>query len=312
MESIAHTWLWVAFSVVVAVALALDLGVFNRKAHEIKLREAALSTMGWVLLALAFNLMLGLLYGSKPALEFFTGYIIEYSLSVDNLFVFLVIFSYFQVDGKNRHRVLFWGILGAVVMRAVFVLVGAALLHRFHWLVYLFGAFLVFTGVKLVFSRTDENIDPERNIILRITKRLLPMAREYHGEHFLVHIDGRSLATPLLMVLVFLETSDIVFALDSIPAILAITTDPFIVLSSNILAVCGLRSLFFLLAGLISGFRFLHYGLAGVLSFVGVKMLVSEFFKVPIMASLLAIALMLGLSIAASLMWPPPKTTSGE
>ncbi|MDI9612055.1 MAG: TerC family protein [Acidobacteriota bacterium] len=297
--------LWVGFIIFVLAMLALDLGVFHRKAHEVSVREAFVWSVVWITLALVFNVGIYHWFGRERALEFFTGYLIEKALSVDNLFVFLVLFTYFAVPGALRHRVLFWGILGALVMRALFIAAGTALIAAFHWILYVFGAFLIFTGLKLLAAR-DEGIEPERNPVLRLIRRFLPSVPEYHGTHFVVKRAGRWYATPLLAVLIIIEATDIVFALDSIPAVFAITRDPFIVFTSNIFAVLGLRALFFLLAGMLGRFRYLKVGLGLVLAFVGTKMLLIDLVRVPIALSLGVIALLLSLSVAASLLRPGP------
>lgn len=299
--------LWAGFIIFILAMLALDLGVFHRRAHEVSTREALAWSLVWIALALLFNAGIYHWFGRERALEFFTGYLIEKALSVDNLFVFLVLFNYFAVPAALRHRVLFWGILGALVMRALFIVAGTALIAAFHWVLYLFGAFLVFTGLKLLAAR-DEGIEPERNPVLRLIRRVLPSVPEYHGARFVVRRAGRWFATPLLAVLVMIEATDIVFALDSIPAVFAITRDPFIVFTSNIFAVLGLRALFFLLAGMLGRFRYLKVGLGLVLAFVGVKMLLVDLVRVPIALSLGVIACLLGLSVAASMLLPERKS----
>ena len=306
VDSIGSPALWVGFTVFVLAMLALDLGVFHRKAHGVRFREALAWSTVWVGLALAFNLLVYHWFGAQRGLEFLTGYLIEKVLSVDNIFVFVVIFSFFAVPAAYQHRVLFWGILGALVMRAVFILAGAALLQRFHWIVYAFGGFLVITGVKLLLHRGDE-IHPERNPVYRLFRRLVPAVSDYRGARFTVVENGKRYATPLLAVLVVVEATDVVFAVDSIPAIFAVTTDPFIVYTSNIFAILGLRALYFLLAGVMDKFHYLKVGLALVLCFVGVKMLLVDFYKIPIAASLAAVATLLAGSVAASLLWPRPE-----
>ena len=306
LESIGTPWLWAGFTVFVLAMLVLDLGVFSRKAHVVSVREALIWTGVWISLSLVFNLGVYFWFGSDRALEFLTGYVIEKALSVDNIFVFIVVFSVFAVPAKLQHRVLLWGILGALVMRALFIVLGAALLHKFHWISYLFGAFLVFTGIKLLVQRAGE-VHPERNPLFRLFRRFVPSVSDYHGGHFTVREAGKRYATPLLLVLVAIEATDIVFAVDSIPAIFAVTTDPFIVYTSNIFAILGLRALYFALAGMMGKFHYLKVGLSLVLAFVGVKMLIAGFYKIPIWASLGAIAVLLGGSIVASLLRPPPK-----
>jgi len=298
--------LWIGFTAFVLVMLALDLGVFHRKAHEVRAKEALLWTLLWIGLALVFNAGLYHWFGAERALEFFTGYLIEKALSVDNLFVFLVLFSYFSVPAALQHRVLFWGILGALVMRAGFIFAGAALLQKFHWVIFVFGGFLVFTGIKLLVYR-DGEMQPEKNPVLRVLRRVVPTVPEYRGTRFFVIESGRWFATPLLIVLFAVEATDIVFAVDSIPAIFAITTDPFIVFTSNIFAILGLRALYFLLAGMLGKFRYLKVGLGLVLSFVGLKMLLAEFYEIPIAVSLTVVIVLLTGSIVASLIRGSPK-----
>jgi tellurite resistance protein TerC len=301
--SIGTPALWAGFTIFILAMLALDLGVFHRKAHSIRMREALIWSIVWISLALVFNAGVYFWFGPERALEFLTGYLIEKALSVDNLFVFLVLFSYFAVPTSLQHRVLFWGIVGALIMRAGFIAGGAALLQSFHWVIYIFGAFLVFTGIKLVAARESE-IHPERNLVIRLFLKLMPCVPEYRGARFTVKEAGKRYATPLLLVLVAIEATDIVFAVDSIPAIFAITADPFIVFTSNIFAILGLRALYFLLAGMLNKFRYLKIGLGLVLAFVGTKMLIAGWIHIPISLSLGAVAGLLGISIAASLVFP--------
>jgi tellurite resistance protein TerC len=298
-----HLWLWVGFNVFVLGMLALDLGVFHRKAHEVSIREAATWSGVWIALALAFNFAIYRFMGADAGLEFLTGYLIEKALSVDNIFVFVLVFSYFRVPARYQHRVLFWGILGALVMRGLMIAAGAALIARFHWVIYLFGAFLVFTGIRMA-TQSEHAIEPESNPVVRLVRRLMPVTNQYHGQHFFVKEAGRWVATPLFVVLAFVETTDLIFAVDSIPAIFAVTTDPFLVYTSNVFAILGLRALYFLLAGVIHRFHFLKLGLAAVLVFVGAKMLLADVYKVPIGLSLGVIALILATAIAASLLFP--------
>ena len=307
--SIGTPLLWIGFTVFVLAMLALDLGVFHRKAHEVRVREALIWTAVWISLALVFNLGVYFWFGSERALEFLTGYVIEKALSVDNIFVFIVIFSVFAVPAQLQHRVLFWGIIGALVLRAIFILLGAALLSRFHWIGYLFGAFLVFTGIKLLVQRSGE-VHPERNPLFRLFRRFVPSVADYRGGKFTVVEAGKRYATPLLLVLVAIEATDIVFAVDSIPAIFAVTTDPFIVFTSNIFAILGLRALYFALAGMMGKFHYLKVGLSLVLVFVGVKMLLAGIYKIPIVVSLGVIVAVLGGSIIASLLRAPPAKPS--
>lgn len=300
MESIGSPAMWAGFLVFVLAMLALDLGVFNRKAHVIRFKEAAIWSGVWIGLALLFNAWVAHAFGPQKGLEFLTGYLIEKSLSVDNIFVFAVIFTYFAVPAALQHRVLFWGILGALVMRAIFIFVGGALLTRFHWMMFLFGGLLVITGLKLLLQR-NEKLDPARNPIVRIFKKLMPTTDHYEGQNFVVKKDARWFATPLLVALVAVEATDLVFAVDSIPAIFAVTNDPFIVFTSNIFAILGLRSLFFMLAGLLDRFAYLKVGLAFVLMFVGAKMLIMEWYKMPILVSLGVIVGILTTSVVYSL-----------
>ncbi len=291
---------WVAFGVLVAGALALDLFVFHRRSHVIQIREALLGSAGWIGLALLFNLGVLHFRGPTPALEFLTGYLIELSLSVDNLFVFLLLFRYFAVPAEHQHRVLFWGIVGAVVMRLAFILAGVALLERFHWIIYVFGAVLIVSGVKMA-SHQQPEIHPERNPILRLVRRFLPLTNDYEGSALIVRRGARWLATPLLLVLLMVEMTDLVFAVDSIPAVLAITRDPFIVFSSNIFAILGLRAMFFSLAGVMGLFHYLHVGLAAILVFVGLKMVLSDLIHLPTPVALGVVGGILILCVAASL-----------
>ena len=291
---------WVGFNLFVLSMLALDLGVFNRKEHDVSLKEAAAWTSVWVTLALIFNVFLFFQIGKARALEFTTGYLIELSLSVDNIFVFLVILKYFAVPTKSRHRVLFWGVLGALIMRATMIFAGVLLLQRFHWLIYVFGAFLIYTGLKM-FKHGEEEIHPERNPLLGFVSKFMRMTREYHGSKFFISRGGLRYATPMLTVLIMIETTDVVFALDSIPAIFAITRDPLIVYTSNIFAILGLRSMFFLLQGVMERFVYLHMGLAIVLIFVGLKMVLADVFHISIGVSLGVVAIVLLSSILLSL-----------
>ncbi len=303
----ASFWPWLIFALCVLGMLGLDLGLFHRKPREVSKREALTWCLVWITLALLFNLGIYFWRGSEKATEFFTGYLIEYSLSVDNIFVFLLIFTYFEVPAAYRRRVLFWGILGAIVMRGLFIALGVALLATFHWVLYVLGGFLVFTGVKFVFQR-ETRVDPEANPVLRVFRRYFPITASYQAQHFFIRQAGRWprrwrgwLATPLFVVLLIVESTDVAFAIDSIPAIFAITLDPFIVYTSNVFAILGLRSLYFLLAGIMGMFRYLKPGLGVVLAFVGVKMLLTDVYKVPIGASLAVIAVILGVSVGASL-----------
>ena len=293
--------LWIGFAFIVLVMLALDLGVFNRKAHIISFREALLTSLAWIGISLAFNAAVFYWQGSQSGLEFLTGYLIEKALSVDNLFVFLVIFSYFHVAPELQHKVLFWGIFGALLMRGLLIAVGTVLIDTFEWIIYVFGAFLIYTAIKLA-RQDDEGVHPEKNPIVNLFRRIVPVSADYHGEKFTLRIGGRLIATPLLIVLLIVETTDLIFALDSIPAIFAVTTNPFIVFTSNVFAILGLRALYFLLAGMLATFRYLKIGLSFVLGFVGSKMVITAFeIEIPILISLLVIAGILGVSIGASL-----------
>jgi tellurite resistance protein TerC len=304
METIGTFWIWIGFTVFVLAMLALDLGVFHRKAHVVSIRESLTWTGVWVVLALLFNAGIWHFAGSQKALEFFTGYLIEKSLSVDNIFVFALLFSYFAVPAQYQHRVLFWGILGALVMRAVMIGAGVALITRFTWIIYLFGAFLILTGIKMIVKR-EEEIHPERNPVVRWFKRLMPVTNDYREDHFFVRENGLRMATPLFVVLLLVEFTDLIFAVDSIPAIFAVTTDPFIVYTSNVFAILGLRSLYFALAGVLDKFHYLKIGLGVVLSFVGVKMLLSHSpWKLDTLVSLGVIVFTLAASVVMSLLRP--------
>ena len=293
------TGLWVGFNVFVLIMLALDLGVFHRKNHEVSLKEALTWTAVWISLALVFNGFIFYRFGEELAVQFLTGYLIEKSLSVDNIFVIILIFSYFQVPLIYQHKVLFLGILGALVMRAIFIFAGIELIHRFHWLIYIFGGFLIITGIRMLFSQ-ETKIDPDKNFFVRLIKMIIPITSDYHQSKFVVRQEGRLWATPLLLALIVVEGTDLIFAVDSIPAILAISDDPFIVYTSNVFAILGLRSLYFAVAGIEKFFKYLKYGLAVILVFVGTKMAVADFFKIPVEVSLGVIAFILGVSMVAS------------
>ncbi len=294
-------WAWVGFVALILVLLALDLLVFHREAHEVSFREATKFSIFWISLGLAFGGVVFVWLGPKAGGEYFAGYLIEKSLSIDNIFVFALIFTYFSVPARYQHRVLFWGIIGALGFRAVFIAGGAVLLDRFHWTIYVFGAFLVFTGIRMAIGKNEE-LHPENNPVLAVFKRFVPMTPDYRGQRLLVRENLKLMATPLMAVLVLIETTDVLFAVDSIPAIFAITREPFIVFTSNAFAILGLRALYFMLAGMLDRFVYLKVGLAAVLVFVGVKMLISELYKAPIWLSLVIITLMIGSSIGASLL----------
>jgi tellurite resistance protein TerC len=297
-------WLWVGFNVFVLAMLALDLGVFHRQAHVVSLRESLTWTLVWVGLALVFNAGVWHYSGSADALEFFTGYLIEKSLSVDNVFVFALLFAYFAVPPLFQHKVLLWGVLGALVMRAIMIVAGAALIARFAWIIYVFGGFLILTGVKMIVKR-EEEIHPERNPVVRWFKRLMPVTPDYRGDQFFVRENGIRMATPLFVVLLLVEISDVIFAVDSIPAIFAVTKDPFIVYTSNVFAILGLRSLYFALAGVMNRFHYLKTGLGVVLTFVGVKMILAHTaWKIDTLVALGVIVAILTTSVVWSLVKP--------
>ena len=291
---------WIVFNIFVLALLALDLGVFHHKAHAVSVKEAAGWSVAWIALGLAFGGGIWWFEGKEPALQYLAGYLIEKSLSVDNIFVIALIFSYFAVPALYQHRVLFWGILGALVMRGALIGAGSFLLERFHFLVWVFGAFLVVTGIKMALHDNAE-LHPEKNPLVRLARRLLPVTNDYDGQKFFTRRDGRLFATPLFLVLLVVESMDLVFAVDSVPAIFAVTSDPFLVYTSNVFAILGLRSLYFLLAGVMDRFVYLKLGLSAILVFVGLKMALAEFFKVPVAISLGVIGLVLAVSVAASL-----------
>lgn len=308
-----HTWIfWILFNLFVLAMLLLDLGVFHRKAHEVRFKEAVGWTVIWIVLAGLFALLIfgfGHYMVSKPrsnsqlALEFITGYVMEESLSVDNLFIFLLIFRYFRVPRTSQHKVLFWGIIGALITRGIFIVAGVSLINRVHWVIYLFGAWVLYSGFALLFQK-ERQIEPEKNPLLKLTRKFIPITHEYEGSKFFVRRDAKRWATPLLLVLMVVETTDVVFAADSIPAILSITRDSFVVYTSNVFAVLGLRSLYFALAGMMDMFHFLHYGVSAILIFTGAKMLLGGVYEMPIG---LALGVILGIiltSIVASLLWP--------
>jgi tellurite resistance protein TerC len=308
LHSMSQTWLWIAFNAFVLGMLAIDLGVLNRKAHAISIKEASAWTVLWISLSLVFNYGIYHYMGRQAGLEFLTGYLIEKALSVDNIFVFVLLFSYFRVPAKYQHRVLFWGVLGALLMRGAMIAAGAVLIERFHWIIYVFGAFLVFTGIRMA-TQKEMDIEPESNPVLRLVRRFVPVSPAYDGQKFFTRqlVGGRTrrVATPLFIVVVLVETTDLIFAVDSIPAVFAITTDPFLVYTSNVFAILGLRALYFLLAGVIEKFHYLKLGLSAVLVFVGVKMLVTYFdVHIPIGISLAVVGGVLALSVAASLVFP--------
>jgi tellurite resistance protein TerC len=297
--------LWALFAAIVLMALAVDLGIFHRHAHVVRIREAAIWTVVWASLALGFNAFIYYRFGATKAAEFLQGYLLEYALSIDNVFVFLIVFRYFKVPQDQLHRVLFWGIIGAVASRGLFIGAGAIIIQRFHWVMYILGLFLVYTGFKIIFQKEGE-VDPGHNPALRIFRRLLPTVSNYHGQKFLLRKDGRTYATPLLVVLVVVEMTDIMFAVDSIPAIFGVTTDVFIVFTSNIFAILGLRSLFFLIEGLVAKLRFLKVGVAVILAFIGVKILIKSYYDMHVAMSLGILAGVLVISTIVSLIFPAP------
>ena len=295
---------WIIFNAAIILLVFFDLAVLNRGGRVIPFKQALLSSALWIALALGFAVFIRYWLSPMKSLEFITGYLVEEALSVDNLFVFLLLFGYFKVPPEQERTVLFWGIIGALIMRGIFILAGVALVRRFHWIIYLFGAFLIYTGFKLMWEGEDEQIDPSRNPILRLARKLFPVSDRYEGNKFFLRQGGKWLATPLFIVLLVVETTDILFATDSIPAILAITRDPFIVYTSNVFAILGLRSLFFALAGLMRLFHYLNYGLAVVLVFIGVKMVASIKYDLPTWITLLVIAAVLSVSVMASVLFP--------
>jgi tellurite resistance protein TerC len=295
--------LWIIFNIFIVTMLIVDLMVFNRNEHEISIKESLIWTGVWIFLACVFGVGIYFYMGPASALDYFTGYFIEKSLSMDNIFVFILVFSYFGVPAKYQHKVLFWGIFGALVLRFLFIFLGVALIERFEWIVYIFGAFLVYTGIKMAFE-TEKEVHPERNPLLKLIRKFIPVTNKFDGPHFLTRINGKLMATPLFVVLIVIETTDVVFAIDSIPAILAITTDEFLVYSSNAFAILGLRALYFALNGMMKIFHYLHYGLAAILSFVGIKMLIAEFYHVSTLWALGFVGFALVASIAASIFFP--------
>jgi tellurite resistance protein TerC len=306
-----HTWFWIAFNAVILLLLFLDLTVVSRKHRQVPFKQALLMSAFWIGLALAFAVFVHQWFGATKSLEFITGYLLEEALSVDNLFVFILLFAYFKVPPEEEKAVLFWGIIGALIMRGIFIVAGVALVQRFHWILYVFGVFLIWTGFQLM-RGGDEEKDPSRNIVLKFCRRFLPLTDSYEGKSFFVRREGRILATPLFVVLLVVETTDILFATDSIPAILAITRDPFIVYTSNVFAILGLRSMYFALAGMMKLFHYLNYGLSVVLMFIGAKMLLPEKYHVPTWAALVVVAGVLALSVLASVLFPKREEPNSE
>ena len=298
--------LWIGFIVFLLAMLAVDLGVFHRHSHVVAVKEAIKWSLVWISIGLAFNAGIYYWFGQAKAIEFLTGYLIEKSLSVDNIFVFVLVFSYFKVPAAHQYKVLFWGVVGALAMRGIFIALGVSLIQQFHWLVYIFGGFLIVTGIRL-WTEKEKEIHPEKNPVLRLTRRLIPITDKYEDDHFFVRRAGRLVATPLFVVLLVVETTDLIFAVDSIPAVMAVTLDPFIIFTSNVFAILGLRALYFALAGIIGLFHYLHYGLALILAFVGTKMVLSDVVKIPVTLALGIIAGILALSIVASIRHPKGK-----
>jgi len=303
--------LWAGFNLFVLGMLALDLGVFHRTSHVVRVREALTWTAVWITLAMAFNLFVYRYLGKDKALEFFTAYVIEKSLSIDNIFVMIMIFAYFRVPAAYQHKVLFWGILGALVMRVIFIFAGIELIHRFHWLIYLFGVFLIFTGIRMATSNQHE-LEPEKNPLIKLARKIFPVTKSFVQDNFFIKRAGKTQATPLFLVVILIEGTDLIFAVDSIPAILAISDDPFIVYTSNVFAILGLRSLYFALAAIEEYFKYLKYGLAAILTFVGAKMCLTDIYKIPVEISLIVILFLLAISMLASVIFRKPEKEGAQ
>jgi tellurite resistance protein TerC len=303
---IENAWLWIGFNLFVLFMLILDLGVFHRKTHEVKIKEALAWTSIWLLLAMTFNAAILYFFGKEKALEFLSGYIIEKSLSIDNIFVFSIIFSYFAVPLQFQHKVLFWGIFGALLMRVIFIFAGLELILRFHWIFYLFGIFLIYTGIKMLLH-SDKELQPDKNMFLKFFQRYFPVSDQFQEDRFFIKQDGKRIVTRLFLVLLLIEVADLIFAVDSIPAVLAISNDPFIVYTSNVFAILGLRSLYFAVAGMNAYFRYLKFGLSAILLFVGIKMCLVDVYKIPVVASLVIILFILAVSIVVSKLVPENK-----
>jgi tellurite resistance protein TerC len=308
---IENSWLWIGFNLFVLFMLSLDLGVFHRKKHVVKLKEAFIWTGVWICLAMIFNAAIWYFYGEKKAIEFLSAYLLEKSLSIDNIFIFSLIFTYFSVPPKFQHKVLFWGIFGALLMRIIFIFAGLQLIHRFHWVFYLFGAFLIYTGIKMLIQ-VEKELQPDKNFFLKLIKRFFLVSDQFHEDQFFVKLNGKTMITRLFLVLLLIEVTDLIFAVDSIPAVLAISNDYFIVYTSNVFAILGLRSLYFALAGMNEYFRYLKFGLSAILIFVGVKMCLVDIFKIPVEVSLLSIVSILVLSILLSKFLPQKKQLPGK
>ena len=299
---------WVGFNILIFILIAIDLGLLHKKSHVISVREALIWSLGWILISLTFNIGVYFWFGYDSALQFLTGYLIEKSLSVDNIFVFAILFSYFKVPPEHQHKVLMWGILGALVMRGALIAIGTALITNFHWVIFILGAFLVYTGIKMAVQK-EISVHPEKNPVVNLAKKFIPISNDYDGDKFVTTVNGKKTFTPLLVVLIVVEVTDLMFAVDSIPAIFAITTDAFIVYTSNVFAILGLRALYFALSGVLDMFHYLKYGLGMVLSFVGIKMLISEFYIIPIPVALGAVAAILAIAIVASIVIPAKTVT---
>lgn len=293
-------FIWIGFNILVLLMLAIDLGFFHRKDHKISIKEGLIWSVIWLIVALIFNVAVYFWEGPKAGLQFFTGYLIERSLSFDNIFVFILIFAFFKVPDKYQYKILFWGIIGALVFRGIFILLGAFLIAKFHWILYVFGAFLIYTGIKMWVAE-DKNIEPEQNPVLKFIRKFIPLTKNYVNGHFFTRINGKLMGTPLFVVLIVIESTDVMFAVDSIPAIFAITLDPFIVYTSNVFAILGLRALYFAIAGLMDMFYYLKHGLAAILSYVGIKMLLADLIHINDMVSLGIIAFIMAFSIVLSL-----------
>jgi tellurite resistance protein TerC len=308
---VENAWLWIGFNLFVLLMLILDLGVFHRKVHEVKMKEALIWTGIWIFLAMTFNAAILHFFGKEKAVEFLSGYIIEKSLSIDNIFVFSVIFSYFSVPLQFQHKVLFWGIFGALLMRVVFIFAGLELILRFHWIFYFFGSFLIYTGIKMLLH-SDKKLQPDKNFLLKFFKRVFPVSDQFQDDRFFTKLNGKKVATRLFLVLVLIEAADLFFAVDSIPAVLAISNDPFIVYTSNVFAILGLRSLYFAIAGMNAYFRYLKFGLSAILLFVGIKMCLVDVYKIPVIMSLGVILFILLVSIVVSKLVPERKKIMTE
>lgn len=300
---IIDTYVWIGFIAFIILLLVIDLGIFHRKSHEVKIKEALIWTGVWILLALIFNYGVYVFMGKEKAVEFLAGYLIEKSLSIDNLFVFIMLFTFFDVKPQYQHKVLFWGIIGALIMRAIFIFSGVILISKFHWIIYIFGAFLIFTGIKMLVQK-DEKVSPDKNPLVRLFKKLFPVTETMHGDKFFVRINAKTVATPLFVVLLVVEFTDLIFAVDSIPAILAISNDSFIIFTSNVFAILGLRALYFALAGITKLFHYLKYALSAILVFVGIKMLIVDLYKIPVTYSLFTIVAMLLIAVLLSYVFP--------